>query len=131
MPGSWGPPPMMYPPCPPWAGWYGPWTSPSMHFHPKWSGLAEDFGHGGYYIRDGRYGSIGHQQDRRTPTQENQMVQNLEPNSRFPRRQQHLLVSSTNSGCPRMNLLLMDQGAARVKQGRGVKLRPMMKQRKT
>jgi hypothetical protein len=24
MPGPWGPPPMMFPPSPPWAGWYGP-----------------------------------------------------------------------------------------------------------
>jgi hypothetical protein len=38
IPGPWGPPLMMYPPCPPWAGWYGPWTSPLMHFHPGWSG---------------------------------------------------------------------------------------------
>jgi hypothetical protein len=32
----WGPPPMMFPPCPPWAGWYGPWVPPPMHFHPGW-----------------------------------------------------------------------------------------------
>jgi hypothetical protein len=25
MPRPWGPSPMMYPPCPPWVGWYGPW----------------------------------------------------------------------------------------------------------
>jgi hypothetical protein len=49
MSGPWGPPPMMYPPCPPWAGWYGPRTPPPMHFHPGWSGPTQGFGHGGYY----------------------------------------------------------------------------------
>jgi hypothetical protein len=28
-----GPLPMMYAPCPPWVGWYGPWAPPLMHFH--------------------------------------------------------------------------------------------------
>jgi hypothetical protein len=42
--GPWGPPPMMYPPCPLWAGWYGPWAPPLMHFHPGLSGPAEGFG---------------------------------------------------------------------------------------
>jgi hypothetical protein len=31
---------MMYPPCPPWAGWYGLWALPPMYFHPGWSGPA-------------------------------------------------------------------------------------------
>jgi hypothetical protein len=75
MPGPWGPPPMMYLPCPPWAGWYGPWASPPMHFHPGWSGLAENFSHGGYYAGDGHYVYVGHQQDSRTLRQENWMVQ--------------------------------------------------------
>jgi hypothetical protein len=63
--GPWGLPPMMYPPCPPWAGWYGPWTLSPMHFHPGWSGPAEDFGHGGYYTGDDCYGSVDHQHDRK------------------------------------------------------------------
>jgi hypothetical protein len=32
-----------------------------MHFHPGWSGPAEDFGHGGYYTGDDRYENVGHQ----------------------------------------------------------------------
>jgi hypothetical protein len=80
MPMLWGPPPMTYPPCPPWAGWYGPWASPLMHFHPGWSGPVEGFGHGGYFTRDGCYGYIGHQHDSKTLRQENRMVQNLKPN---------------------------------------------------
>jgi hypothetical protein len=67
---------MIYPPCPHWAGWYRPWTPPPMHFHPRWSGLAESFGHGGYYTRDGRYKYVGHQQDRRASGHENWIVQN-------------------------------------------------------
>jgi hypothetical protein len=54
MPGPWEPPPMMYPPCPPWAGWYGPWALPPMQFHPGWPGPTEGFGHRGYYVGDGR-----------------------------------------------------------------------------
>jgi hypothetical protein len=61
MPGPWGPPLMMYPPCPLWAGWYGPWTPPPIHFHPRWSGPTQDFGYGGYYTGDDRYGHVGHQ----------------------------------------------------------------------
>jgi hypothetical protein len=67
MSGPWGPPSMMYPPCPPWARWYEPWAPPLMHFHLGWSGPAEGFGHGGYYAGDGRYRSVGRQQDRRPP----------------------------------------------------------------
>jgi hypothetical protein len=63
MPGSWGPPLMMYLPCPPWVGWYDPWTTSPMHFHPGWSRPVEGFGHGGYYTRDDHYGSVSHQQD--------------------------------------------------------------------
>jgi hypothetical protein len=51
----WGPLSMMYPPCPPWAGWYGPWAPLPMHFHPGWSRLTEGFDHGGYYAGDDRY----------------------------------------------------------------------------
>jgi hypothetical protein len=65
---------MMYPPHLPWAGWYRPWAPPPMHFHLTWSELARGFGHRGYYTRDDRYKSVGQQQDRRTPRQENQMV---------------------------------------------------------
>jgi hypothetical protein len=53
MPGSWGPPPMTYPPYPPWVGWYGPWAPPPMHFHPGWLGPTGGFGHRGYYIGNG------------------------------------------------------------------------------
>jgi hypothetical protein len=53
-----------FPPCPPSAGWYGPWVSPPMHFHPGWSGPAQDFGHVGYYVGDGFYEHVGHQQGR-------------------------------------------------------------------
>jgi hypothetical protein len=60
MPGPWGPPSMIYPPCPPWTGWYGPWAPLSMHFHLGWSGSAKGFGHGGYYAADGRYEYVGH-----------------------------------------------------------------------
>jgi hypothetical protein len=38
---------------------------PIMHFHPGWLGPTQGFGHGGYYARDGRYGHVGHQQDKR------------------------------------------------------------------
>jgi hypothetical protein len=31
----------------------------AMHFHLGWSGQDEGFGHRGYYIGDGRYGSVG------------------------------------------------------------------------
>jgi hypothetical protein len=79
MPGPWGPPLMMYPPCPPLAGWYGTWTLLPMHFHLGWSGPAEDFDHGGYYTGDGHYESVGHQQDSKTPRQETQIVQNAKP----------------------------------------------------
>jgi hypothetical protein len=44
---------------------------------------------------------------------------------RFPQMQQQFLVSSGSSGCPRTYLLLVDQGAVGVGQGRGVNLRPM------
>jgi hypothetical protein len=61
MPRSWGPPPMMYPPCPPWTGWYGPWAPLPMHFHLVRSGYAEGFGYGGYNVGDGHYGYVSHQ----------------------------------------------------------------------
>jgi hypothetical protein len=70
---------MMYPPCPPWAGWFGLWAPPLMHFHSGWSGPTESFGHGGYYVGDSRYGSVDHQQDRKAPRQEKRMVWNLKP----------------------------------------------------
>jgi hypothetical protein len=49
MPRPWGPLSMMYLPCPPWAGWYRPWTLPLMHFHPGWLEPVKGFSHGGYY----------------------------------------------------------------------------------
>jgi hypothetical protein len=62
---------MMYPPSPPWAGWYRPWVPLPMHFHPGWSEPAEGFGHEGHYAGDGRYVYVSHQQDRRALGQEN------------------------------------------------------------
>jgi hypothetical protein len=76
MPRPRGPPLMMYLSCPPWVGWYGPWTLPPMHFHLRWSGPIEHFGHRGYYIRDGRYMNVGHQQGRMASKQENRTVRN-------------------------------------------------------
>jgi hypothetical protein len=74
MPGPWGPPPIMYPPCPPWAEWYGPWALQPMPFHLGWSGPTDGFGYGGFYVGDGRYGHIGHQQDRGATGQKNWIV---------------------------------------------------------
>jgi hypothetical protein len=127
MPRPWGPPPMMYLPCPPWVRWYSPWTPPPMHFHPGWSGPAEGFSHGGYYTEDGRYGSVSHQQDRKSPRQDNQTVQNAKLNHLVSPKATKPLVSSTSSGCPKPYLLLMDQGAIKIRQGQGVRLWPMMK----
>jgi hypothetical protein len=79
MPRPWGPSPMMYSLCPPWMGWYSPWTLPQMHFHPGWSGPIEGFGHGGYYKGDCHYESVGHQQDGKAPRQENRTVRNAKP----------------------------------------------------
>jgi hypothetical protein len=76
MPRPWGSPSMMYPPCPPWAGWYRPWTPPPMHFHSGWSGPSQGFGHEGYYTGDNRYGHVSHQQGRKASGQENQTVHN-------------------------------------------------------
>jgi hypothetical protein len=50
-----------------------------MHFHLGWLGPAEGFGHGDYYTGDGRYGSVGHQQDRKAPRQKNWTIQNAKP----------------------------------------------------
>jgi hypothetical protein len=72
----WGAPPMMFPLCRPWAGWYGPWVPPPMHFHPGWLGPAQGFGHGYYYTGDGCYRHIGHQQGKEASGQENRTVRN-------------------------------------------------------
>jgi hypothetical protein len=50
-----------------------------MPFHQGWSGPDEGFVYRGYYVGDGRYGHVGHQQDSRIPRQENQMVRNPKP----------------------------------------------------
>jgi hypothetical protein len=71
---------MMYPPCPPWVGWYGPWTPPPMHFHPGWSRPTQGFGHGGYYAGDDRYKHVDHQHDRKSSGQENWTIRNAKPN---------------------------------------------------
>jgi hypothetical protein len=68
---------MMYPPCPPWAGVIQTMGVTTMHFHPGWLGPTQDCGHGGYYAGDDRYGYVGHQQDSRTPRQENRIVHNV------------------------------------------------------
>jgi hypothetical protein len=47
-----------------------------MHFHPGWSGPTEVFGHGGYYTGDGRYESVGHQEDRKASRKKNRTVRN-------------------------------------------------------
>jgi hypothetical protein len=131
MSGPWGPPPMMYQPCPPRAGWYRLWAPPPMHFHLGWSGLGECFGHGEYYTVGGRYGSVGHQQDKGAQDSKTGQSEMQNWTIKFPQRQQLLQDDSTGSGCPRMDLLLMDQEASRERQGRGVRLRPMMKQSPT
>jgi hypothetical protein len=50
-----------------------------MHFHLGWLGPTQGFDQGGYYIGDGRYRHIGHQQDIGSSGQENQIVQNAKP----------------------------------------------------
>jgi hypothetical protein len=80
MPRLWGPPPMMYLPCPPWMGWYDLWTHPSMYFHPGWSGPGRGFGHRGYHAGDDYYGGVGQQQTR----QENWIVQNAKLDHSVP-----------------------------------------------
>jgi hypothetical protein len=47
-----------------------------MHFNLGWSGPTQGFSHGGYYVGDGYYGYIGHQQNRRASGQENWIVWN-------------------------------------------------------
>jgi hypothetical protein len=79
MPGPWALPLMMFPPCSPWTGWYGPWVPPPTHFHPRWSGPAQGFSHGGYYTGDDCYGHISHQQGREASGQENWTIQNAKP----------------------------------------------------
>jgi hypothetical protein len=56
--GPWVPLSMIYPPSPPWAGWYGPWAPPLLHFHPGWSRQDRYFDHRGYHMGDDRYGSF-------------------------------------------------------------------------
>jgi hypothetical protein len=79
MSGLWGPPQMMYPPCPPWMGWYETWAPSFMHFHSGWSKPTQGFDHGGYHAGDGRYRGFGQQQDRRSHRQENRTIQNPKP----------------------------------------------------
>jgi hypothetical protein len=95
---------MMYPPCPPWAGWYGPWALPPMHFHSGWSGPTQGFGHEDYYAGDGRYEHVSHQQDRRSLGQENRTVRNDKPDHPVsqeavlaPGRQHELEASKSGS----------------------------------
>jgi hypothetical protein len=106
MPEPWEPPPMMYPPCPPWAGWYGPWTTLLMHFHPGRSEPAQGFGHEVFYAGDGRYGHIGHQQDRRVAGHETQTVQNAKSDHPVSQEavvapgRQHKLETSKSGSSP-------------------------------
>jgi hypothetical protein len=54
-----------------------------MHFHLEWSRPTEAFDHGGYYAEDGWYRSVGHQQDRRAPRQENRIVRIPKPDGQI------------------------------------------------
>jgi hypothetical protein len=64
MSGPSGPLPMMFPPCPPWTAWYGPWTPSLMHFQSGWSGPAWGFDNGGYYPGDAQYGGFNQYRER-------------------------------------------------------------------
>jgi hypothetical protein len=127
MPGSWGSSPMMYPSCPPWSGWYKPWAPMLMHFYPGWSRPAGGFDHRRYYTGDDHYGSVDQQQEGGSQSRKPRQPRIPNRTIRFPRRHQQPLVSSTGSGFVSPNLLLMVQGAVRVRQGRGMKLPPMTK----
>jgi hypothetical protein len=50
-----------------------------MHFHLGWSRPTQSFVHGGYYVGDGHYGYVGHQQGRGASGQENRTVRNAKP----------------------------------------------------
>jgi hypothetical protein len=47
-----------------------------MHFHLRWSGHDQGFGHGGNYAGDGCYGHVSHQQGREVSEQENRTIWN-------------------------------------------------------
>jgi hypothetical protein len=47
-----------------------------MHFHLGWSVPTQGFVHGDYYIGDGRYKHVSHQQGRKASGQENGTVWN-------------------------------------------------------
>jgi hypothetical protein len=51
-------------------GWYGPWTPPLIHLHPRWPGPAGCSGHGGYHAGDDCYEGVDQKQNK----QENRMV---------------------------------------------------------
>jgi hypothetical protein len=124
MPGPWGPPPMMYLPCSPWAGWYGLWTPPPMHFCLGWPGPAGGFGHGGHDTGDGHYGGVSQQRTR----QENWTVRNAKPDHPVPSKtieapwQLHKQSVRGSEDARRM-------GAVRVRKGQRVKLWPMTMKR--
>jgi hypothetical protein len=126
MPRPWGPPPMMFPPCPPWAGWYGPWVPSLMHFHPGWSGPAQGFSHRGYYTGDGWYEHIGYQQGREALGRKTGQLKMPNWTIRFPRRQRQHLVASRGRGHP-MSVLLISWEAVKRRWIRRINLRPMMK----
>jgi hypothetical protein len=126
MPGSWGPPPMMYSPCPPWTRWYGPWTPPPMHFHPEWSGPVEGFGHRGYYTGDSHYGSDGHQQDRKT-RQENWTVRSTKLDHSVFSKATTASGQQHKQWVPEVVSFADGSGAIKIRQGRGARLRPMTK----
>jgi hypothetical protein len=50
-----------------------------MPYHPGWSGPTKSLGYGDYYIEDGRYRHVDHQQGSKVLRQENWMIQNPKP----------------------------------------------------
>jgi hypothetical protein len=122
---------MMYPPCHPWVGWYGPWASPPMHFHPGWSVPTEGFGYGATMqeiaVTDTPTTSrTGGPWGRKT--RQSRMVNQ---SMQFPQKQQLFLVVSTSKEHRKMDLRLIDPEAAKGRQGRGARLQPMRKQSST
>jgi hypothetical protein len=112
MAGPWGPPPIVYPP---WAGGIDHvlhhLCTSTQDGQDQLKVLAmEATIHGTSVLGVLATGRIGESQGRKTRQSgmSNWTIQ-------FPQRQQQLLVSGASSGCPRTGLLLMNQGAARVR----------------
>jgi hypothetical protein len=123
MPRPWGPLPLMYLPCPPWAGWYGLWTPPLMHFHPRWSGPPGGFGHGGYHARDGCYRGVSQQQNGK----ENRMVQNPAPDGPVSPKIAEAPGPQCEQWIHKLEVSVNKLGAIKTKQCRGMNLQLMTK----